>query len=134
MERLLSRLSVIDAPAGLYERVLACIDTARIRRARLRFSMAAVASVAALATAVPALMSAIAASSSTGFGQYLSLAVTDPDVAFSNLASFILSVASAAPVLSFAAVAACALVIIASTREILRSIPSARLSSLLISA
>lgn len=130
MERLLTHLQILDTPAGLYQRIIECIDAARVRRARVRFTIAATTAFAALAAGVPALMNATTASTSTGFGQYLSLAVTDPDVAFANLALFLLSIASAAPVLSFAAVAACALVLIASAREILRAIPSARLSSL----
>lgn len=130
MQRLLAQLSRFEAPPDLLARTLAAIARARIRRARVRFTIAATTAFAALAAGVPALMNATTASTSTGFGQYLSLAVTDPDVAFANLALFLLSIASAAPVLSFAAVAACALVLIASAREILRAIPSARLSSL----
>lgn len=128
MERLLSHLPAIDAPLELYARVMARIEGAIIRRARLRLALAFSTGCASALALIPTSRFMISALSTSGFGHYLSLAVSDPDIVFASLQTFALSLAESLPLMALLALFGTLLVLLVSLRSALIQFPSARKS------
>ena len=89
MNHLMSHLSEPQVPQGLLSRILQAIDNARIRRLRfglVSLSGAALTSIGLIVWSRAALLTEVGTSS---FGEFVRLALTDPDIVFQNLGSYL---------------------------------------------
>ena len=93
-------LRPLDPPAGLSERICARVVRAEVRRARIEFCLLSSLSFLSTLALVPALRYAAGEFYISGFGEYLSLALSSRDFFFAHLGELLYSLLESLPSLA----------------------------------
>ncbi len=121
-DALLKNLGHINPPERLYRNILVRIESAQVRKAKVRFVFTGTTAVCSLVALIPALQYTIREFSQSGFLQYSSLLFSDSAAIATYWKEFTLSLAESFPIFGITAILSILFVFLGSLKIIASNI------------